>query len=485
REQRSGATAVDESFVYDGLGNRLTKTDGAGVTTSTYNAVNELVTSTAPGGVVTTSSYDANGNLTLENAAGALTTYSWDGENRLVSVANAGGTETYAYSADGMRQTKATGAGTAYVVRDGENVLMETDGALATVAQHTDLPGMWGGKYSQRRSGVSRFYVPDHQGNTRALLDVGASVTDTLVTDAWGVELARTGATVDPFLAFGQWGYWRDVASRQYVRARHLRADQGRWVSPDPLGFDGGNWNVYGYALNQATIGVDASGLEKSRPDGCKSERCRGPRRCNHDRDGDGHDCRDNHDADSKRSIRKALKAGIRTCFADTTVADMFDRTLACVAYAESGCNPCCRTGNNGGLFQIDADNWDGCRAKDCGEAICSDTDPSCQIAVAIAILLQTCKLNPTVPLFDAFACYYWGLLQGKKFVRCMSQGDISWLKDHKCSELRPRPACRTCGRYQRWHRQPLCDSARASFSPSLRTGAHRPGLADQVGRWA
>ena len=143
-----------------------------------------------------------------------LTTYTWDAENHLLSVANAGGTEAYAYSADGMRETKVSGGATVHYVRDGENVLSETDGALATVAQHTDLPGMWGGKFVQRRSGASRFCVPVFPGNTRALLDAAASVTDTLVTDAWGVDLARTGGTVDPFLASGQCGYHRDAASQ-------------------------------------------------------------------------------------------------------------------------------------------------------------------------------------------------------------------------------------------------------------------------------
>ncbi|MEI7742748.1 MAG: RHS repeat-associated core domain-containing protein [Chloroflexota bacterium] len=146
-------------------------------------------------------------------------------------------------------------------MRDGENVLIETDGALATVAQHTDLPGMWGGKYAQRRSGASRFYVSDFQGNTRVLLDAAAAVADTLTTDAWGVELARTGATVDPFMAHGQWGYWRDTASRLYVRARHLRVDQGRWVSRDPIGSDAGGPNLYGYVRGAPTRAIDPGGL--------------------------------------------------------------------------------------------------------------------------------------------------------------------------------------------------------------------------------
>ena len=42
------------------------------------------------------------------------------------------------------------------------------------MAQHLDLPGIWGSKYSLRRSGASAFYVPDHQGHTRQLTNAGA-----------------------------------------------------------------------------------------------------------------------------------------------------------------------------------------------------------------------------------------------------------------------------------------------------------------------
>ena len=76
----------------------------------------------------------------------------------------------------------------------------------STVANYTNLPGTLGGPLSQRRSGQSRFYLPDHQGNTRHLTNAAESVTDTLLTDAWGVQIESSGATVNPFQAFGKWG---------------------------------------------------------------------------------------------------------------------------------------------------------------------------------------------------------------------------------------------------------------------------------------
>ncbi len=101
-------------------------------TTYSYNAANELVLLQPPSGQPTTSTYDASGNLLVENSGGSLTTYTWDTENRLISVSSPSGVETYTYSADGLREKKVTSSGTVYFVRDGENVLIETDANLVT-----------------------------------------------------------------------------------------------------------------------------------------------------------------------------------------------------------------------------------------------------------------------------------------------------------------------------------------------------------------
>lgn len=63
-------------------------------------------------------------------------------------------------------------------------------------------------------------------------------MTITMITDAWGVELARMGATVDPFLVFGPLGYWRDMASRLYMRRRYLLPMDAMWASREVASLD-------------------------------------------------------------------------------------------------------------------------------------------------------------------------------------------------------------------------------------------------------
>jgi RHS repeat-associated protein len=263
-EQRSGANAYNTTYEYDGVGNRLSKNEGPLHTSNySYNAANELILLVPPlPDLPTTYSYDANGNLTLEQTDLSQTAYTWDDENRLLRVDYPNGTtETYTYSADGLRQKKVAPSSTVLYVRNGQNVLQETDGNLITQVQYTDLPDTPGGLTSSRRSGISNFYGFDPQQDTRILISTAQVITDSYIYKAFGEELATTGSTINPFRYGGQVGYYQDTINRLYVRRRHLEVTQGRWLSRDPLGLDSGDWNLYRYVLNNPVNIVDPSGL--------------------------------------------------------------------------------------------------------------------------------------------------------------------------------------------------------------------------------
>lgn len=106
--------------------------------------------------------------------------------NRLIGDSSPSGVENYAYSADGMREEKVNSSGTVYYIRDGQNVLIETDVNLITQAHYTDFPKMWGGLTSERRGGVSSFYRFDQQSNTRILASINGNVTDKYLCMTFG-----------------------------------------------------------------------------------------------------------------------------------------------------------------------------------------------------------------------------------------------------------------------------------------------------------
>ncbi len=142
----------------------------------------------------------------------------------------------------------------------------------ATTATYTTLPGTLGGPLSQRRSGQSRFYLPDHQGNMRQLTDAPGSTTDLLLTDAWGMQIASSGTTVNPFKALGQWGYFSDRSNYLYVRARYLKPALARWISRDPLPDNASYAGAYDYGANRPLLFVDPTGLQPEEP--CCTLKC-------------------------------------------------------------------------------------------------------------------------------------------------------------------------------------------------------------------
>ncbi len=64
----------------------------------------------------------------------------------------------------------------------------------------------------------------------------------------------------------GEYGYYRDSAAVQYVRARYLNVVQGRWMSAAPLRFEAGDYNLYRYVGNEPVGRMDASGLQRGGP---------------------------------------------------------------------------------------------------------------------------------------------------------------------------------------------------------------------------
>ena len=114
---------------------------------------------------------------------------------------------------------------------------------------------------SEIRGGVRKQYVPDPLGSTAVMTDSTGSITDTFEYWPYGEVRTRTGSSTTPFQYVGTLGYYTDSSSRTYVRARTLRTDLTRWLTEDPIRFDGGDWNLYGYVYNGPGSGTDPSGL--------------------------------------------------------------------------------------------------------------------------------------------------------------------------------------------------------------------------------
>ncbi len=115
----------------------------------------------------------------------------------------------------------------------------------------TGTPDAWGGLVSQWQqaqlvdrwnSPSSSFYAFDSQGSTRVLTNPAGAVTD-----AYAYRYA------------GEYGYYRDSAAVQYVRARYLNIVQGRWLRADQIMTSAGKqlngiWQVVDVLLTRTLV---------------------------------------------------------------------------------------------------------------------------------------------------------------------------------------------------------------------------------------
>jgi RHS repeat-associated protein len=253
-------------YAYDAVGNRVSRADSAeGTTTYDYDAMDQLQSETLAGHV-TRYTYDRNGNMLSRVGATDQVFYTWDFENRLLGAdTNGDGTAdvTNHYNADGIRVAQTdNGVETRFLVDTEQafpQVLLEYRPSGLILASY-----VYGNRLiSQDRAGQESFYHVDGAGSTIALTDGSGRVTDRYIYDAFGRTVGLVGDTPNTYLFVGQ---QRDRAlDMDYLRARYLHVDTGRFVSRDPLW---GRWDSppalhpYVYANANPVNAFDPSGKE-------------------------------------------------------------------------------------------------------------------------------------------------------------------------------------------------------------------------------
>jgi RHS repeat-associated protein len=110
----------------------------------------------------------------------------------------------------------------------------------------------------ENRGGVVTRYVPDTLGSVIQTRDAAGNQSSSTTYWPFGEVRTQTGNNPSPWGFCGIWGYFKDAASRLYVRARTLRPDLSRWMTVDPL------WpreKAYTYCYANPYAYIDPSGL--------------------------------------------------------------------------------------------------------------------------------------------------------------------------------------------------------------------------------
>ncbi|TAN35333.1 MAG: RHS repeat-associated core domain-containing protein, partial [Verrucomicrobia bacterium] len=112
------------------------------------------------------------------------------------------------------------------------------------------------------KGGVTYRLIKDHLGSPRLVVDVATNtVIQQLNYDVWGKVIQDSNPGFQPF-GYAGGLYDRDTHLVRFG-ARDYDAETGRWTAKDPIGFGGGDTNLYGYVVNDPVNWVDPLGFSK------------------------------------------------------------------------------------------------------------------------------------------------------------------------------------------------------------------------------
>lgn len=96
------------------------------------------------------------------------------------------------------------------------------------------------------------------------MTDSAANVVNQYAYDEFGNILGSSETTPNPFRFVGKYGVMDEgngLGGLLFMRARYYDPEIGRFLSPDPIGFAGGDLNLYAYVGNNPINKIDPIGL--------------------------------------------------------------------------------------------------------------------------------------------------------------------------------------------------------------------------------
>jgi RHS repeat-associated protein len=247
----------DEGFTYDSVGNRLT---AEGVADDwSYNDNNEL-----QGYAGITFEYDANGNMIKKTDAGQVTNYIYNLEDRLERVEDGSGSliATYYYDPFGRRLWKEVDGVQTYFVYADEGLVAEVGAAGSVTKSYGYRPGStWTtDPLFMKVAGQYYFYQNDHLGTTQKLTLINGAVVWSAKYSSFGQTEVDPSSSVTNNMRFpGQ--YYDQETGLHYNYFRYFLSTIGRYLRLDPIGFLGGDSNLYNYVLANPVRMTDIYGL--------------------------------------------------------------------------------------------------------------------------------------------------------------------------------------------------------------------------------
>jgi RHS repeat-associated protein len=296
----SGGSTYGYTLTYDGAGRVHSNSSFAGTSTYAYDADSQLKSVTV--GSTTTSytydldgnsaatgvtigadntlmadatstyTYDAAGNLVTQTnkASGNVTSYTYDSRDRLTAVVTKNSSNTvlqstaYTYDVFNRRIATTVTAGssvsTTGTVYDGSNIALMVNAKGGVTDRVLPGPAVDAVLADDTGTGGILWYLGDAQGSTRLVVDNTGKLRDHIEYDAFGAVTSESAPTTPLLSAYA--GRAMDRATGLINdSARTYSAAQHRFLSMDPVGFAGGDTNLYRYVGNNPVNATDPTGL--------------------------------------------------------------------------------------------------------------------------------------------------------------------------------------------------------------------------------
>jgi len=289
RELTYESSTLVNSFVYtyDAVGNRRTMTDLSGIHEYEYDKIYQLIKAIHPAMPKEQYKYDAAGNrlnkdvdadnrLLEDNGftyeydnngniirktnkkTGETKTFSYDWENRLIRVESPDKVIHYRYDPFGQRIEMEVNGKVSRYVYDIANINLEygPKGNIKSRFVHSlgiDEPLLLvRGKHKY-------YYHADGLGSITDLTDDSGAVVKSYQYKSFGRVYSQTGDLAQPFKFTGR--EWDPGSGLYFYRARYYNPRSGRFLTKDPIGFAGGDVNLYRYVQNNPQNRIDLDGL--------------------------------------------------------------------------------------------------------------------------------------------------------------------------------------------------------------------------------
>jgi RHS repeat-associated protein len=198
--------------------------------------------------------YDENANITSETGW----TYVYDLSNQLIRVfAGSNQVAEYTYNGAGQRIKKVTQTETRIFHYDTLGHLIgETNQSGQTLSEYVYLGDQL---LAMSKPGEAVYYFHnDHLGTPQVLTDDTGIIAWKAVYTPFGEAVASIETIENPFRFPGQ--YYDPETGLHYNYFRYYNPQTGRYITPDPIGLEGGI-NLFAYVANNPITNIDPEGL--------------------------------------------------------------------------------------------------------------------------------------------------------------------------------------------------------------------------------